>query len=353
MRTQSGIVALVTSIVVGLLLVVITAGAISIMSSELRQASDFDQSIKAYYAAESGLEDAIAKIRTDLNAGVPLETILDAENSAANKCLPFNASDADLSGDGGGDYTRASVSYTCQIVESLTQKIEGVAREEEPIQIDLSSMADSYNAIRISWNQRGAERDPQIYGAIPAGFPSNDTADKWAGVYPAVMELALIKYPKASEFDSTEIRLQSYIAKPTSALGRTTIPYDPGFRQNPHDTTCTPSATPGNYDCVATITGINDENTNRFILRFTARYTSAHYKVEVLQGNIPRTIPGAQMTIDVTGKAGDVYRRVRATVPIGAPAPRNPVLLANESICKVFEVTRINNTASTETGCED
>src|SRR5258708_38366843 len=97
---HEGIVSLITAIIVGLLLIVITTSGIALMGNELRQASDYDNSIKAYYAAESGTEDAIAQLRRN---GI----------AAKNSCSPYVAGDANLSGD-----STATVSYTCQVVNT-------------------------------------------------------------------------------------------------------------------------------------------------------------------------------------------------------------------------------------------
>src|SRR5688572_22638524 len=85
-----GVVALIVSIVVGLLLVLISVSATTIMAGELRQAEDFDNSIKAYFAAESGVEDAIAQVRrfaaANPGAAIPQK----------QSCAPYSAASADL-----------------------------------------------------------------------------------------------------------------------------------------------------------------------------------------------------------------------------------------------------------------
>lgn len=80
-HNNSGIISLVVTVIIGLLFNVIAMGAIAVNTAELRQAADFDQSTKAYYAAEISVEDFIATVQTyvEANNGV-------APRSTNNNC---------------------------------------------------------------------------------------------------------------------------------------------------------------------------------------------------------------------------------------------------------------------------
>lgn len=350
-NADRGVVALITSIIVGLLLIVITAGAISLMGNELRNAADFDQSVKAFYAAEAGIEDTLAKIRADILAGNQID--------AKTACAPFSEEDSNLSGDG-------VVSYTCQLIDTSSNTLVGELAAEEAVQIDLSGMP-RYTHLFISWNQRGSS-DPQSANpstwqsqsgqTIPPSFPSGSA---WVGNFPAVLETTLVQYPQSPEFDSSQIRSKTAVIKPsasgstspntviTAHLSSGTLP------PNPINTRCVPNTSVGGYDCQASFSSFPDAN--HYFLRLLSRFGSTHYKIEAFNGlcgeGCKVEIPDAFLSIDVTGKAGDVFRRVLLKIPLADQPKVNFVLLANDSICKVLEITTIDpQVANTEFACD-
>lgn len=337
-NNSQGIVALITSIVVALLLIVITSSAISLMSTELRNASDFDNSIKAYFAAEAGVEDALAKIRRDLVAGRKLET--------NEICDPLTAPENNLSGDN-------VIAYTCQIVSTKVNSITGSLSPEESVQLDLGGIS-GFNEIVVSWNQRGST-DPQGWNTanIPSLFPPGSG---WAGTYPAVLETSIIRYPRQAEFESNQIETKSFVLKP-HPFGTDNPNVGLGFYfgsgripDTPISTRCVPAAQNGEYDCKARFTSFPDSH--EYFLRLSSRFGSTNYRVEAFQGNTRVEIPDVQLSIDVTGKAGDIFRRVLVKFPLSDQPSVRFVILANETICKVLEVDRNTNIANTETACD-
>jgi hypothetical protein len=80
------------------------------------------------------------------------------------------------------------------------------------------------------------------------------------------------------------------------------------------------------------------------MLVLKTRYNSARYRVSVLgDGNVPLAIPGAMYTIDVTARAGETFRRIQTSFPIGETSPTSLpgldyVLYSDTDICKSFEL---------------
>jgi hypothetical protein len=181
-RQETGVVALVTSIVVGLLLVIITASGIALMGSELRQSSDYDQSIKAYFAAESGVEDALAYIK---------KNGLAAAIANDNGCAPYISADSTFS-----EFGSTNVSYTCQSVTTASNNLTGNIPAEGAAQIDLSG-TPSLSQVNLEWNQ--APNDPSSWdesnSLLNTGRTDLPKGSDWAGVLPAVMEVTVIDYP--------------------------------------------------------------------------------------------------------------------------------------------------------------
>lgn len=334
---QRGIISLLTSVVVGLILIVITISGIALMSGELRQASDFDQSVKAYFAAEAGLEEAIAEVRSRLDSGTALDF------GSPDDCdIDAPAGTGELSPDG-------AVAYTCQLITSQPNEVQGSLDVEESNLLDLTGL--DFTTLQLEWNQRGSA-DPQWNNppAIPGAFPPGAN---WTGRFPSVMEATITSFPDGS-FNANQILSETIVLKP-AAFGGGLVPIG-GSAAAPEIATCAQASSLANgaYACQATLSGFS--TSRNYIIRLHARYSRANYRVEARNAaGVTVPIPGVQMTIDVTGRAGDIFRRVQARLPIGpqdvSPSPLHYALLADEAICKVMEVSDVQDEADSETGC--
>ena len=343
-RSEQGVVALITSIVVGLLLVVITSSIVGIMRSELRQATDFDLSTKAYFAAESGVEDAIAFILSELAAGrpIPVNEVCDDEATKP---------EANLSND-----PPRTIAYTCQTIRVEDTALVGELDKEENIQLNLAAESQ-YNFVKISWNQRGTN-DPQDYdpSAIPALFP---TGDEWKDsadrLLPAVIESTFIIYPKTAGFSSDDIRSTTAVLKPAISGSTGNPPAQALPVEVPENVDCETGGVGSSYDCVILINvePFANVTNNNFVLRLHARYSATHYKIELFNGDCGEAcrveVPGSQIIVDVTGKAGDVFRRIQARSFLGGQSPLPFAILTDEDICKVLTV--VGGSAIPESGC--
>lgn len=359
---QHGVVALITTIVIGLLLVVISTSAIALMSRELRQASDFDQSAKAFFAAESGVEDAIAVIRRGLkDNGKSIEDLVDSEKPGGiGDCTPYTAGQPSYAGGISNNLDGLNnISYTCQIVSTFGNQVEDVIKTAGAgLAVDLNGITDpNFQRVKLSWN-RANTGDPQNWGVIPAGFPAgNSWIDGSGKPVPAVMEAAIISYPSSGNFSSSDITLNTIVFKPVNSGGSTTTPISTTPSSQPVLVNCVSG---NEYACSIEVTGFSSGRSH--VISLQTRYRGAYFKVEACKascstGNILQ-IPDAQLIIDVTGKAGSVFRRVQIKAPLG-PQTKFPLftLLADDEICKYIEVLRSAGTdqviTGSERGCED
>ncbi|HLB40768.1 MAG TPA: pilus assembly PilX N-terminal domain-containing protein, partial [Candidatus Babeliales bacterium] len=191
-QNQRGVIALITTIVVSLLLIVITASGIALMGSELRQASDYDQSVKAYFAAEAGVEDALAVLkRNGTDYANTINTYWADPDSCNYSIVPAGISS--ILDDNN------QISYSCQIVSTKDNNVTGSLDKEAATQIDLNGISNTFRRLRLSWNQINST-DPSGWNPtqFPAGskFPKGDQwADSSGKQFPAVMEVSVISYP--------------------------------------------------------------------------------------------------------------------------------------------------------------
>lgn len=320
---EGGMVSMITTIIVGILLVIIVTSMTSLMIGELRQSADADQSIRAYYAAEAGVEDAILKIKKALPGRV-------AGHGPA--CQPA--------------VSIGQVTYTCQRIMYDTNILTGTLAKEQPLQIDLSTASPpNVRRIEVSWN---TDNDaPVPFPAIGAGeFPPGGS---W-GARPAVMELSLASYPDNPSFSLSQINFQTTILKPQNSAGGASVSNiaDAG----PIDVDCAASRP---YRCMAIIQGLDP--TRNYVMRLKPRYAATHYQVQAFNCSLPASCPASDVpdqfaTIDVTARAGDVYRRVVVKMPVVAGVHNvDYVLWSDTDICKNFKVRESLNQAQAEIGC--
>lgn len=339
-RQQSGVVALITSIVVGLLLVVITGSGIALMGSELRQSTDYDQSIKAYFAAESGVEDALAYIKKNgLAAAVAND----------NGCAPFDSADSQFD-----EFNPKSVVYTCQSVTTSSNNLTGNIPAEGAAQIDLSGTPD-LDRVRLEWN-KPALGDPGSWdennALLSTGRTDLPRGTAWSGILPAVMEVTVISYPATGNISVNNIQAKTMFLRPNNSnVGD--FPIDINASHNsPIAVQCSKTT---EYNCHATLSGFSG-NTLNYIVSLHPRYSNAHYQLSAQNSSgVSLVVANSQLKIDVTARAGTVFRRIQVKAPLNSQSSSGfPYysVFADDEICKVFEVTRETDTSNSEKACE-
>jgi Tfp pilus assembly protein PilX len=346
---EKGLVSLFTAIIISLLLLVITVSLISLQTLQLRKAVDAEQTLRAYYAAEAGVEDAVSKVL----AG----TVSTDQACSANM-------NYDIPGAAG---------WTCQQI-SFSGTPEGrLTKPDQAQTIDPGPVNPNYRSILIEWGQSTSTAAAQFTTALP--FQSQ--AAYSAAVPP--LEVQIVEYPRAG-FASTavcthrvgaawqpagcSVKLQNVLIVPGGAAGAAAVNY-PTIFNNAAPTTnfrgnCRPlprtlarpgTTEPSNYNCFAIISNLVANQD--YLLRLRARYQSTAYRVRffasVNGAGQHIDVPDGTATIDVTAKAGQTYRRVISKLPLGkgASAGLNYVMYSDGDVCKNFDV--IDNVA--QPGC--
>ncbi len=332
-RSEQGAVALLTTVIIGILLTIITTGLVSLMISELRQSNDAEQSVRAYYAAQSGVEEGIEKVI----AGLGSAQVDQLCNTAGSKNLNLDPSNP------------GAVGWTCQQITYSGSPTGSLPLPDKAVQLDLGSA--KFGSMIMEW-----DITPPPPGGYPAGFfdaplgnfPS--TAVGWN--HPAAMEVAFITYPDTAFEAETAgaIILRNALVVPRTSGGG---PYNANSLRgsNPLAGICNPAA--GSYHCRVVIDNLNPGNRNT-MLRVRSRYAGSDYKLTFTAGNNGAgavvKVPDGTATIDITAKAGDAFRRVIYKVPYrnGAASGLDYVIYSDTDVCKNFSTL---NGAVLDTGC--
>lgn len=330
---QQGAVSIITVVIFATIVTIIASIYARASVDQQRQAVAYDFGTRAYFAAESGVQDAIRGI----NNG-------SASTKTANSCLPLVDGTAPLNkarelGNGKG--------YTCQLISVTPKSIEGtVIPTQQTAQIQIQPPAGTPTGnftLVINWS---ANDGTHSYVGRPDAAQLFPSLSDWTNnkFYP-VLRTAVIDH--GASFTRNTIAQHVYLSNPVA--GNSTVPV-PSFApssysqseeeiiQNAH------CQTSGSFACQQKITLSNfNFDTNKVYVRISSIYASTKFSLSLESNGTPLPLSNAQASIDVTGYSGNVYRRVRQSVPIGSGYIQDPsldaALAGGDGICKHFAVT--------------
>ena len=292
---QSGVVSFMSVFFISILLTVIVTGFIRIMVNEQRQASDFDQSARAYLAAEAGVEQVVAEV-------------------AAGSSSVYGTNCVDNSGVFTGMFeANSNLEVTCALVEPSTDASAFSAfASGETSEIDLRQAA-TFDEVRIRWHQT------TIADSFKTGAYVAQTVDTW-GDLPPYLRLMVVSYPD-SGVTSSNLTSRTAVLWPASSgssLSLGSIPITSNSANTPviQNVDCTPAdlSAQDNYYCEARITGFSSsQNYQLNIKPYLLGEREITYDVSVYNGGVKTTINQSIIDIDVTARAGDTFRRIQSS----------------------------------------
>ena len=304
---ERGAVALITTMMFSVLIALLLTALIGLMVSEQRQQTDDEQALTAYYAAESGVEDALHQL-VGLNGTLP--------GSIGNQCLTLAS-------------PNSSAKVSCEYITKSGTPAGTLAAADTPVEIDSLS---GYNKVTFSWDT----------GSHPAGyysFPACATGNSGCGAsynYAPPLEIAIAQYP-TGVFAATSgaVQLKNALFAPHLG-GSGSAAYGGLAGGNPIDANCTASGAV-TYHCSATITGLTAAD--NYIFRLRSRFTGTNYTSAFSNNASTVSVPDGTYTIDVTAGSGASSRRVLYKVPYkqAALGGLDYVLYSDTDVCKDFD----------------
>ena len=346
-----------------LMLTVITTGFVQAMMRHQQQATNADLSQSAYDSAMAGVEDAkralvaLNSCNGDTSSSCNNLRALFAGgvNAASGRNCEF-LEDAGVANFGSehevqvGEPDR-NQAYTCVKVNTESESVEGTLADTTGSKLVplRAKPGESFDSVRVSWylKKAGNRGDREAVSVPPSMAPS--LPQQWVAGAPPVLRAQWINAGKSGDeidlgrFDSAD-GSRSLFLRPTTSAG-TSFNFNLDMRGSPSDAQpvqCRTGAAlaAGAYSCVATIAlpaGVDDLQ----YLNLSSIYDGTHFKVELLRGGSVVVFDNVQPSVDSTGRASDLFRRVRAKVSIGADSPVVPdaALHVDGNICKDFAVT--------------
>ena len=389
-QKQHGAVSLFVVVFATLLMIIITVSFIQLMLKDQRQATASDLSQSAYDSAKAGVEDAKRLLLLDqvcrANAApvtVNCPSVTTAVDSGlcntVNVGLFSGGTNSDtetvIQQDEGstGQDKRLDQAYTCVKIDSITADYKGSAGANQSSIVPLKGVSD-FSKVKISWFTR--DDISAVTNSLAIGFPSssgqvnlpqlNTGNTEWKDNYPSLMRTqfmqtgATFKLADADDAAGGGSNANTLFLYPSQS-GASTMNFaldgrrDPG--NLPRQASCVNNFSSREYACEVTIdlpNPINGSIANRnAFLRLSSLYNGAHFKIELLtSANAPVEFDRVQPEVDSTGRANDMFRRVKSRIEFKSDFiyPEAAVDIEGD-LCKSFIITDQNSDYSNSATC--
>lgn len=371
-QRQGGAVSLFVVVFVTLLMIIITISFIQLMLKDQRQASASDLSQSAYDSAQAGVEDAKRLLLLEQAcrsssppAGTNCANVRAAV--ASNKCDSVSS----ILGDGSGNETliqqnagdtSLQQAYTCVAIANAAD-YKGSMKANESNIIPLNTNGP-FDTVEISWFTRD---DIATTNAQTINFPLGGNivggsavklpraGSQWSESTPSLLRTQFMQTGdsfKLSDFDTSPGGNKSNANTLFLYPSRNGVPqmdFGLDVRRDPLNTPqlakCEQSfSTSISYACTTTIklpapiSGGNDAR--GAYLRLSSLYNGTHYKINLFNGSDAQPFDHVQYEVDSTGRANDMFRRVKSRVELKSDFiyPEAAVDIEGD-LCKSFMIT--------------
>jgi Tfp pilus assembly protein PilX len=322
---QAGMVSIMVTLVLMIVISLLVLGFAQISRRNARQALDQQLSTQAFYAAESGVNDAANLIRQAIQNG---ETIpaKDTCGTAGGAGASFYGSlNPELDAD-------ADVAYTCLLVDPAPTTLRFSDVGTTSIVVPLTAASGNLNTVTLTWQTKDETNTPldNCPTSTANAFPQ---VGNWECGY-GVLRYDLV--PTGGSFDAVSLqnRTMTSFLVPLATGGASNIP----FAASDANTNTRPGVDCSNANCRMTITGLSG---SQYYMRISSQYKNVSLQINATNGDGPVGLVGAQAVVDATGKAQDVLRRIQAHVPLTASSENllsDYAIQSTDPLCKRFAV---------------
>ncbi|MNH50516.1 hypothetical protein D3C73_21410 [compost metagenome] len=369
---ERGAVSIFIVVFCALLMTVLTISFIRLMIQEQQQAATNDLSQSAYDSAQAGLEDAKRALLLCQSGNSGACDALDSNAcSSVPAALSSSTSTDSETGNteikiqtGTGD-EKLDQAYTCVKVDRTPSVYPGSLNPGASEMIPLKTGGKSFDRIELRWFEYGDLRnagltshdiDLEPASSLNAQLPPTSNG-AWPKNRPSLMRAQLMQFGAGgftldglNAAAADESNANTVFLYPTRAPAASSIRFidderraQDGDRLNVVE--CEKDLNAEAYACTITIElpePIAGDASNRTAyLRLGALYNTTAYSLRLLQGTTEVPFDGVIATVDSTGRANDLFRRVESTVklePIDFPYPEAALDLTG-SLCKNFVIT--------------
>ncbi len=320
-QNQHGLVSIMVTMILMIVLSLIVLGFAQISRRNQTVTLDRQLSTQAFYAAESGINDALNAIKTS------------GKTDAKTTCPPAAA--GIFSGISNVLDAAHGVSYSCLLVNPTPTSLQydnvGSAGTIMPL---ITSTGTGIKDISIVWQSASSNPLTNCPSSLALGTFKPNNASGWQCGY-GILRFDLVDVTGNQTANSLQSKTMTTFAVPLTSGGTNQI----SFGANTNATAgvhCT------NNNCTLKISG--GLGANEYYLRASMIYNQASVLTVTPHdaSGSSVTLANAQALIDSTGKAQDVLRRIQVRVPYNGVESTNQLpmdaLASTDSICKRFSI---------------
>ena len=312
-RDQRGLVSFMVTLIMMMVISLIVIGFTQVTNSNRREQLDRQLSTQAFYAAESGVNVAVSKIKADIKT---------TGNVKEQKtCADSYYASSSLNSDG-------SVGYTCTLVRPVVKQITTSANTATStiFKINLANSDATNYALSgslvfdFTWAVKvGGDPDGSKCAPTSGSFPT--TSSNMCNY--ALLRVDLLKVPTSGTVDPSTLADSTatfYIQPVKSGAAPINVAppnrvYVGGANCSSTAKTCTGSIAFSSPAALAYVASV--ATGGEYYVRVSTLYNDTN-KLTISarsSGGGDIYFKNAQAIVDVTGKAQDVLRRVQVTIP--------------------------------------
>lgn len=333
-KNQSGLASIIVTMIIMIVISLIVLATAQLARREQRQALDRQLNTQAYYAAESGVNDAVKALQDD-------NSLLTGE---------FTSGCSDFISDPRANLTASSVldsgsniRYSCLFVDPTPPTWEGNINDTSrtiPIQ---DKNGDRIAYVEIGWQDKGGSDN---FGGCPTTVADLKPLADWnaTGCNTPMIRFDLVPTDSLKRDDLNSNTMTGFLFPSGDSSSVSSLSYS-NTAAIKSLIKCDANASP-KY-CKATI---SVPLRNSYYLRIKSIYGNSSVVVSGLNSSSERVeLMNAQAVIDSTGIANDVLRRIQVRIPLsGATGLPEFAIQTGDNICKLLQVDTVANTATSQ-----
>ncbi|HEY8999429.1 MAG TPA: PilX N-terminal domain-containing pilus assembly protein [Candidatus Saccharimonadales bacterium] len=344
---QQGMVSILVTMILMIVLSLIVLGFAQISRRNQRETLDQQLSTQAFYAAESGVNDATQLINNALSSGATVY----AKTSCAVPSDPAAA--AFYSNLPTSTISSSNVSYSCLMVDPTPPSLDYGDVNTDPIVVPLSTTTGlDFSTLTLTWKTKTADTTP--IGGCPTGMTKElPTSSAWtsSGCGYGVLRFDLVPTSGSGlTANSLSAATMTSFVVPLQSGGTPTV----NFAAGGSNTADVIGGNCNNTSCSLTVSFATPAS-SQYFARISSLYRDVSLQVTGTDTSSKQVnFSGAQIAIDATGKAQDVLRRIEVRVSTSSqdtttngtqnvPTSQSELpyyaLGSGTSICKEFATT--------------
>ena len=287
---QAGFVSIVVSLIIGVVLSLITIGFAQLMRREQKDALERQLSTQAFYAAESGVNDAALELKVNPNSTKYQVSTCPTTPVLINEKGP--------------------VEVSCVLVNSepFELRFDGVPTDASKSKVIPINTTVKPDTITIQW----VGTSGSSFRGSGSDFPQATSWSEDTGM----IKLTLVSFQSGSRENLLESTAIAYLNPLAGGGAATALDYDSAKGLDGQGKVVNASCDNASL-CRVTVGNIPNSPANEYYLIMSSLYKPNNVTISAKDtSNKPLSLKGVQTVIDSTGRTNDVLRRIQVRKPI-------------------------------------